>query len=200
MGANICIFKFIIKFPPLFKNQLNFLTHCDFFLPFNHERSYALTTTLRGFISTPPPRTRDIMLQGYSPLNCVTKSVGCSLPLRTDILKLNPVVTQSNYCFLSWWKRYLFPSGPATQRIHPAHLVTPTDSPRADHDLVSLTVLMSRRKVVHALTLDDAERCVPWHGYGAAAMWVAWVLAGRKLFCKERRVVVLTVAGECKDR
>jgi len=73
-------------------------------------------------MSTPQPWTGDVLLQDYSPFSCVT-SLWSSLPLLTDILKLNQLVTQSNYCFWSWWKMSL--SGTGKQRIHPAHLVTP---------------------------------------------------------------------------
>lgn len=158
----VCIFRHIVEW-------------ISFFFPRN-KLFIDYQTKAIWIISNPPPWT-DVLLQDYSPLSCVTTSLWSSLPLLTDILKLNQLVTQPNYCFSSWWMIFLPES--AKQRTHPAHLVPLTDSARAHQDIVRLTILMSRRKVVDGLTLDDAERCVPWHDYGSMAMWEAWVLPGR---------------------
>lgn len=123
--------------------------------------------------SSSSPSIRDVLPRYYSPLSCVTASLWSSFPLLTDMVQLNPLVTQPNYCYWSWCKVFL--PGPAKQWIYPAHLITPNWVPKADQDRVRLTILMGRRKVMDALTLPGAERCVLRHDYSCMRVGDGWM-------------------------
>ena len=150
-----------------------------YFLPFNHEISYSLTTKLRRSKSFQPLHLeQDFYCSRITHPSAVSRH-----PLDLPFLFLQT--------FWSWTKlshsrtaasdhdeRHPFP-GQRNRGTTPRTLSPLTDSRRADQDIVDLTILMSRRKVVDALTLDDDERRVPWHDYGSMAMWEAWVSPGR---------------------
>jgi hypothetical protein len=77
-----------------------------------------------------------------------------SFALLTDMVPLKPHVTQPNRCYWSWCKVFL--PGPAKQWIYPAHLVTPDWVPKADQDLVGLTIVVGKRNASDCLTLSGA--------------------------------------------
>jgi hypothetical protein len=148
------------------------------FLPFNREISYSLTTKLRRFKSFQPLNLEQEMYCWR-----ITHPSAVSHPFDPPFLFSQTSWSWTNLSHSRTTasdhdERYPFP-GQRNRGSTPRTLSPLTDSPRAHQDIVGLTILMSRRKVVDALTLDDAERCVPWHDYGSMAMWEAWMLPGR---------------------
>jgi len=86
--------------------------------------------------------------------------------------------------------------GQRNSRCTPRTLSPLTESPRADQDLASFTILVSTRKVLDALTLPGAGRCVGGHTYSSVGAWEVWVLAGRTMCLTERAAAVLTLYGK----
>jgi hypothetical protein len=149
-----------------------------FFLPFDNEISYSLTARLRRF----KPFQLLHLEQG---IYCCRITHPSSVSQHLFHLPFLSSPTFGNWTVLSHGRtasdhdgRCSFPD--QRNRGSTLHTLSPlTDSSRADQDIVGLTILMSRRKVADALTLDGAERCAPWHDYSSMAKWEAWVLPGR---------------------